>query len=162
MDQDHKDKVRQSLNNFLDDPKQQALMRALAPYDHTFQVKAWREAHGPYWFLGIEAPQWALSEFERGHWGTQTPWLHLAEYMAKDYLVCKLDLKYEYWDQITVNVTKGIGPVQDYGDYPWSSWPWAQWAGVVDTWKFWLLRRDIKRLRRHRSRAFKIAHGLGD
>lgn len=114
----------------------------LAPYDHTFQVTAWRD--GVWWFLEIERPSWC----EPNKWwgSTQTPWLSLAEYMAKDLLVCVLDLDYKYWDQITVNITRGIGPVEDGG---WSlrSWLWAQWSGLVDMYRRWRVEREAKRAR---------------
>lgn len=125
------------------------VLRKLAPYDHTFQVTAWKTSwREPYWFLSIECPQWALSDTERGYWATSTPWLCLAEHMAKDYLVGMLRLDYKHWDQIAVNVTRGIGPGYDEQPYRWSSLFWAQWDGVKDSLAFWRVRRDVRRRNR--------------
>lgn len=118
-------------------------MTAALDTSHTFQVNAWRD--GPFWLLEVEPAPWMPQNY---CWATQTPWFHLAEYMAKDLIFCMLDLDYKHWDQVKVNATKGIGPCQDYGSYPWSSWLWAQWAGIVDTYKFWRVRRDARRRNR--------------
>lgn len=136
----------QSMERMKNDPVFQAELRALAPYDHTFQVTAW--PYGSWWVLEIEAPSWALSGKERGYWVTQTPWLRLAEYMAKDCLACTLDLDYKLWDQITVNVVRGIGPVEDDNEHPIRSWLTGIQYGIRDSYYKWCIERDAKRARR--------------
>jgi hypothetical protein len=116
------------------------VLRKLAPYDHTWQVTAHRD--GSWWELDIEVPEWAG---DCGEWVTQTPWLRLAEYMAKDLIAGMLDLDYEKRDQISVDVTRR--DIVDFTRFSLRDWLLAQWYGVVDTYRRWLVEREVKKTR---------------
>lgn len=124
---EHRERVRLAADRVIRDDA--GLLAKLKPYDETHHVVAW--SSGPYWLLEV------------GDYGmTQAVWWSNVEYMARDYLVCHLDL--DHPEHLTVSVTRAIGPERDE-EWSWpTSWLWAWYGGVFETIAKWRTRAGTR------------------